>query len=276
MVRWPDLAEWRGPTVNQGPAMVEQRGLVVHIAEGFYEGTIAWQKKSGTSVSSHFVLAGPQDSPRGVPDGKLAQVVDLDVAAWTQRAGNGHWVSVECSGFTPNKLSAAQCESIAQLMARGHRDLGWPLTLAGNPDGKGLGFHSMGTPSNGWTGPTWGHEDCPGPNIIAQLPAILERAKQIVRGDDMPLSKEDVAAIWAYPVGRSGLTAVQVLQSTMGLAQDAAEFDAGELAQIAATVPVEKIAQAVVAALPEGSGGLTQADVEQAIRNVLGGLDNQG
>lgn len=196
-LRWPDLAEWRGPTPNTGPAMAEQRGLVVHIAEGYYEGTISYQKNPSASVSSHFVLAGPVDAPYGVPDGKLAQVVDLDVAAWTQRAGNGHWVSVECAGFTPKALSPAQCESIARLYARGMRELGWPAALAGNPDGKGLGYHSMGTPSNGWTGPTWGHEDCPGPNIIAQLPSILERAIQINGGDIMLVQVQGDDRVWS-------------------------------------------------------------------------------
>lgn len=30
MSRWSDLAEWRGPTVNHGGPMLEQRGLVIH------------------------------------------------------------------------------------------------------------------------------------------------------------------------------------------------------------------------------------------------------
>lgn len=181
---WPDLATWRGPTPNTGPAMREQRGMVVHIAEGYYEGTIAWQKNATADVSSHFVIAGPKDVPRGTADGKIAQVVDCDIAAWTQRAGNGSWVSAENCGFAPDKLSAAQIESNAQLFARGHTDYGWPLQLAGNPNGRGLGYHSMGSNEGtcNWTGANWGHCACPGKNIIAQLPLIVERAKEIVSG----------------------------------------------------------------------------------------------
>lgn len=188
MARWTDLAEWRGPTRNQGPAMAEQRGLVIHIAEGYYEGTISWQKNPTASVSSHFVLAGPRDVPKGTPDGKLAQVVDTTVAAWTQRAGNGHWLSVECSGFAPgDALSPAQVESVAQLFARCHTELGVPLQIATSPSGKGLGHHSMGAES----GIDWGHRDCPGPKIIAQKPAILARAIEIVNGDDMTKEEHD-------------------------------------------------------------------------------------
>lgn len=185
MARWTDLAEWRGPTPNQGPEQVEVRGLVIHIAEGYYDGTINYQKGKGVSVSSHFVVGdGAKSQGR---DGAIAQVVDTDVTAWTQRAGNGHWLSVECAGFTPHPLTAAQVESLAQLLARVHREYGVPLQLAVNPDGRGLGHHSMGTsghsvPTDTWTGPAWGHEDCPGPAIIAQKPTILARAIQIAGG----------------------------------------------------------------------------------------------
>jgi len=207
MARWTDLAEWRGPTVNCGDGdqypnegedrMREQRGLVIHIAEGYYEGTIGYQKNPGVNVSSHFVVS---DGAKGQGrDGDIAQVVDTDIAAWTQRAGNGHWLSVECAGFTPHPLTAAQVESVAQLFARAHREYGVPLQIAYNPNGRGLGHHSMGTnghsvPTDNWTGPTWGHEDCPGPAIVAQKPAIVARAIQIVSGGD------DVSAadVWAY------------------------------------------------------------------------------
>lgn len=156
--------------------MTQQRGMVIHIAEGYYEGTISWQKNPDANVSSHFVVAGPHDVPKGRPDGKIAQMVDTSTSAWTQRSGNGKWLSVENSGFTPGALSAAQIESNAQLYARGVREYKWPLKLAANPNDVGLGYHSMGCSYN------WGHCDCPGPNIIAQLPTILDRANIILNG----------------------------------------------------------------------------------------------
>jgi hypothetical protein len=170
--------------------MAEYRGVVLHIAEGYYEGTISWQHNAGADVSSHFIVAGPRDVAKGTAaDGAIAQVVDTAVAAWTQRAGNGHWVSVECSGFSGDALSPAQIEACARILAKGHQVYGYPLQLATSPAGKGLGHHSMGTngrsvPTDTWTGATWGHEQCPGPKIVAQKPAILARALSIIQGDD--------------------------------------------------------------------------------------------
>lgn len=166
---WTDIAEWRGPTPNHGGPMLEQRGVVVHIAEGGYEGTISWCKNPASNVSSHFVVAA---------DGRIAQLIDTDVTAWTQIAGNGHWLSVENEGFTPNALTDAQVEANARILAKAHQVYGVPLQIATDPTGRGLGHHSMGTnggsvPTDTWTGPTWGHEDCPGPAIINQKPRIV-------------------------------------------------------------------------------------------------------
>jgi hypothetical protein len=166
MGRWTDLATWRGPTVNQSGAMSEHRGLVVHIAEGSFEGTISWERNASARVSSHFVTAA---------DGRIAQVVDTDVTAWTQIAGNGHWLSVENEGRTPNALTPAQCEAIARLLLRAHEAYGVPLQVTSSPTGRGLGYHSMG-------GTAWGHLACPGPAIIAQLPGIVARATQLAGG----------------------------------------------------------------------------------------------
>lgn len=186
---WSDIAEWRGPTPNHSGPMLEQRGVVVHIAEGGFEGTISWCKNPGSNVSCHFVVAA---------DGRIAQVADTDVTVWTQIAGNGHWLSVENEGFTPNALTPAQVEANAKILAKAHEVYGVPLQIATNPDGRGLGHHSMGTngqqnPTDTWTGPTWGHEDCPGPAIVAQKPAIVA----IAGGDDMtPLEHN-----WLYNLG---------------------------------------------------------------------------
>jgi N-acetylmuramoyl-L-alanine amidase len=178
---WTDIAEWRGPTPNHSGAMLEQRGVVVHIAEGSYEGTISWCKNPDSNVSCHFVVAA---------DGRIAQVADTDVTVWTQIAGNGHWISVENEGHTPNPLTPAQVDANARILAKAHQVYGAPLQLAFDPTGRGLGHHSMGTdghdnPTDTWTGPTWGHTDCPGPAIYSQKPAIVARAVELTEGGDM-------------------------------------------------------------------------------------------
>lgn len=170
--------------------MLEQRGLVVHIAQGTFEGTIGWIKNPASDVSSHFVVA---------KDGRIAQMVDSDVVAWTQREGNGHWLSVENEGFTPAALTPAQVESNAQILAYGAKLYKYPLTLAGSPTGKGLGYHSMGAEH----GYNWGHSECPGPAIKNQLPAILARAQQIASGGgDMLVRVNESGAIWTVDAAR--------------------------------------------------------------------------
>jgi hypothetical protein len=177
MSRWSDLAVWAGPTPNQTKGHIECRGLVVHIASGFYDGTLSWQKNPDANVSSHFTTAR---------DGRCSQTVDTDDTAWTQRAGNGHWLSVENEGFALDdglhathpgweKLTDQQVDKIARLFLRGHEQYGYPLQLATSPTGKGLGYHSMGA-ENGYN---WGHLYCPGEPIKAQLPTILARAQAL-------------------------------------------------------------------------------------------------
>lgn len=183
MAKWSDLADWRGPTTNQGGHMVEVRGVVLHIAEGSYEGTISWQKNPSADVSSHFIAA---------KDGRAAQMVDTGTTAWTQKAGNGHWLSIENEGSVPDKLSSDQCEFAAQILARAHTVYGVPLQVTSDPDGKGLGHHSMG--SHPGYADDWGHSQCPGTNIINQKAAIVARAKEIVEGT-VPLTKEDAELV---------------------------------------------------------------------------------
>ncbi|HEY0700587.1 MAG TPA: peptidoglycan recognition family protein [Micromonospora sp.] len=166
MSHWTDLAKWRGPTPNQGGPMRDHKGLVLHIAEGFFEGTIAWQKNPVAQVSSHFVVSR---------EGEIAQIVDSDVIAWAQHAGNTEWLSVENEGFPPEKLTAAQIEANAQLLARAHQEYQVPLVVTDDPAQRGLGHHSMGREH----GLDWGHDRCPGPAIVAQKGAIVARAVEI-------------------------------------------------------------------------------------------------
>jgi len=125
--------------------MSEYRGLVLHIMQGSYDGSIAWGKNPASDVSFHFAARG---------DGHLGQLVDTADTAWTQSNGNGHWISVENEGYSGNPLAPGQVEAVAQLYARGVREHGWPLQLADSATDRGLGWHGMG-------GTAWGgHPDC--------------------------------------------------------------------------------------------------------------------
>jgi hypothetical protein len=176
-MRWTDIARWVGPSPNQGGPLTRHDGVVLHIAAGTYEGTIAWQRNPTARVSSHFIVS---------KTGEIAQMVDTDVIAWTQRSGNSAWLSIENAGFLPDPLTPQQVEAAARILAKAHREYGVPLRVTGTPAQRGLGHHSMGAES----GYDWGHSQCPGAAIKAQKPAIVARAIQIVdgQGNEMELS----------------------------------------------------------------------------------------
>ena len=185
MARW-DGWEWLGPTVNEGDGdgqpgepgdrMYEVRGVVLHIAEGSYAGTDSWQHNPDAEVSSHFLHA---------KDGRRGQVVDTADRAWTQSAGNGHWLSIENEGYHGDSLTPGQIEAAAMVLARAHQVYAVPLQSTDDVNGFGLGWHGMG-------GAAWGgHYDCPGDPIKAQRPAIIARAQEIATGGELDMATAD-------------------------------------------------------------------------------------
>lgn len=201
-MRWTDIADWIGPTVNEGdgdgkPLETEDaigavHGLVLHIQQGTEAGTEAWQRNPASQVSSTF-LAPKAGRPR--------QMVDTADRAWTQVAGNSHWHSSENEGKTGESLTPDQIEGNAQIFARGHMVYGYPLQVTNDPNGFGLCHHSAG-------GAAWGgHYDCPGDPIIAQKPQIVARAQEIVNEAMAALDVNDPnfqALIWRVEALFSG------------------------------------------------------------------------
>lgn len=164
-MRWESIAAWFGPSPHTGGPMREYRGVVLHIAQGTYDGTIAWQRNKDSGISSHFIVA---------PGGGIAQMVDTAVTAWTQAEGNGAWLSVEFAGYSGKPLTDAQVQAAAMILAAAHRHHGVPIQLANTPRGRGLGYHAMG-------GAAWGnHPRCPGDPVIAQRPEILRRTRKLI------------------------------------------------------------------------------------------------
>lgn len=199
MARWPDVAPWAGPAadnfgdgdrIEREPTdrMSGHRGLVLHIAEGSYAGTISWERNSSSDVSSHFV---------GAKDGRRAQMVDTDDRPWTQGTGNNEWLSVEFEGYAGQPLTDPQIEFAAAILAKTHQVYGVPLQLADSPSGRGLGWHGMGAPA-------WGHANCPGAPIIAQRPAIIARAQQIAGGDIVTDEQLKLLVWWVQCAIRRG------------------------------------------------------------------------
>ena len=99
--------------------------IVWHIADGTYNGTVAWEMNRDSQVSSHFVLG---------QGGEITQLVPLERAAWTQgvvknpthpyvktHSGvnpNLYCVSIECEGVwseTKGALTDKQLAAAAEL-----------------------------------------------------------------------------------------------------------------------------------------------------------------
>jgi hypothetical protein len=162
-LRMPGVPYLGPPDTNWGGSIIRPpAGMVVHIAEGSYQGTIAWQQNPNADVSSYFVTSRAGD---------IAQMLDLDLMAWTQAAGNPNWIGVENEGFHTDAFTDAQINANARIFAW-LRSV-WPATPAqvtNSVNVGGLGWHGMG-------GVAWGnHPDCPGTPNVALLPTILARA----------------------------------------------------------------------------------------------------
>lgn len=165
--RFP-FAAWRPTSANftRGGVVRPPNGLVLHIAQGSFNGTEQWERNPNAKVSSYAVV-GKQ--------GQIVQEVDLEDKAWTQAAGNEHWIGVEFEGFIPDSLTSAQITRAAQILAFLHTHYGVPLQSTDDVNGHGLGYHSMG--GHAWS--PLGHT-CPGPNIVAQRPQIIAAAAKLV------------------------------------------------------------------------------------------------
>lgn len=177
---WP-IEQHASP--NHGGPMIGHRGLVLHMAQGSYAGTIAWQRNpnqrysDGTSVttSSTWII--------GKAMGEWAQMVDTDTIAWCQRGGSLEWLSVELAGFTPAAPTPWQIDAVARLLVWANGHYGIPLQVAADPGQRGLGHHAM---DREWMGEEWGHEACPGVGVVKAKSGIVQRAITIREADMTP------------------------------------------------------------------------------------------
>lgn len=277
MGHWTDIARWIGPSPNRttGGMVADVRGVVVHIASGSFDGTIAWQHNPDAGVSSHFIVSRA---------GEIVQMVDTSDGSWAQKAGNRTWLSIENEGRTPGdvgykpgleRLTDAQIDANARILLKTHQIYGTkvPLQLATSPSGRGLGHHSMGAES----GADWGHSACPGTVIKAQKPAILARAVQLAGGasptattgaNDMGTLEGDQARRlnnideigWQAIVNGSPVAKGLVIpgQATV----DRPVWLTAKVTELAADVKASRVAiEAMAAAINNGGGSVDSAGI---------------
>lgn len=149
-------------------------GMVLHTAVGSYAGTEGWQADPRAHVSSYFITG---------QNGSLDQAVDTDLKAWTQGAGNEHWIGVENEGNPSTPLTGPQLTTVARIYAWLVHNYGIPLQITDDPvNGAGLGWHGMG--AGVWESP--GHPLCPGEIIKAQRGEILRQAALMLNQPSSP------------------------------------------------------------------------------------------
>lgn len=145
-------------------------------------------------------------------DGRIDQSRDTRFRSAANLNGNPRVIAIEnedhgprfgkWSGSNVPPLTAEQVEACARILAWAHLAHGVPLKLCpdSKPGSRGLAYHRQGVDGNfgpGTAYPAVGRvaggevwssargKVCPGDRRIAQLPAILARAKRIVNeGDD--------------------------------------------------------------------------------------------
>lgn len=190
-------AQWHGPVPNRYPGgMGKIMGLVVHIMDGTPNGSRGPGPQVNEAGQSLAVSDGiaVADAIFHNPSSQVSahfgngftetwQWVDLEDAAWAEVQGNPSWFSIENTGLAGDTLLPFQFEAIAQLFAWICTNYDVPCQTTTSPEVPGLGYHAMG-------GVAWGDHPCPCPPIIAQLPAVVARAKQILNPAP-PIAQED-------------------------------------------------------------------------------------
>lgn len=258
-LRYP-AASWKPLGTQTEPSIGTPRILIFHTMVGYLSSTDALFRNGGyTGTESTFGVGGPWDG--ATLDGAVWQWQSLDRQADAQAGGNAYATSIETSdgGDPLRPWSAKQLQALIALGAWWCRQTGNPARLVTNPSQNGLGYHAQFT--------VWNPDahTCPGRTRIAQLldvvvPGIAAAVGTPIPtptptppGGDVPLTQDDLnniaAIVWSARFGNSPTTGTLLQRSV---------------------VDVDAIARAVVAALPPAStGGLTAADVETAVKNVL-------
>ena len=157
-------------------------------------------------------------------NGEIIQSRDTRFRSAANLDGNHRVIAIEnedhgpAFGGTPQlprwvPLTDEQVESCAEILAWAHKEHGIPLQLCpdSRPGSRGLAYHRQGIDGNFGPGTAYpapgrvpggerwstsGGKVCPTDVRIAQLPAILARARAITQGDDT-VTPQDIEAIAA-------------------------------------------------------------------------------
>lgn len=162
------------PASNFATGGTPKIGEVTHVIVGSGSSALGEFRSAGAELSAHFIVCGPND---GWPDGTILQVLDTDLCAYAQEAGNyvpTCYIATEYAGDVTFAMSDAQMAAGAKIKAWAAQTHGFPLTgpVAHGQPGCTTHCNPDGSPD-----PNWGNHPCPGPIRLAQIPQMIAMAK---------------------------------------------------------------------------------------------------
>lgn len=286
-------ATWK-PLPSPSKTPMDRYDLVcIHTMVGSLAGTDGYFRGLTNGVNSHFGTGGR---------GELWQWVDTAVRSGANGAGNHRAITIENADMGPGfaawntrdgsavpEFTAAQIETNAQVCAWAHLEHGVPLVSVdtSRPDARGIGYHRLGV--DYWRvpdGEKWSSsigKVCPGARRIAQIPQIIARAKQIVNQEEDDMYDEtarievvgrldEILGLARASHGALASMHVGLLDPTSGVRTVVLEMAGREPVEVDAVELAATLVPLLAPALADRAG-IEQADVEDAIRAVLGGLD---
>jgi hypothetical protein len=189
-------ARWAPIDVGNRAARRKGRGLVLHVAVSGATDLRPSLPPSTRPSDWHFYL--PKDP---LPTGeRFWQYIDLDVQCWSDSWGNGTLPAAESHGglgtaeqVNAEPWTANQIEAAATIYAYLHQTEGAPLQVMPNSlaGSTGLACHRFGIdPWRVAGGESWTSSRgklCPGDAKVAQLPAVLARAVELIGAPPAPV-----------------------------------------------------------------------------------------
>jgi N-acetyl-anhydromuramyl-L-alanine amidase AmpD len=143
----PNTTHYRMGILDHGPRPVT-RGVVIHVNDGTFDGTISWFSGGSGGVGAHMEVGAD----------RVWQLVDLDHKCWHAVDANAFSIGIEHAGFG---------RSLSEWMNAGHE-----LAFSANRAAWIMHQYNLGKPRYGhniwphsWGGVAWGNHECPGPHF---------------------------------------------------------------------------------------------------------------
>jgi hypothetical protein len=246
------FAVWRPLPENATQSHIKPTQVILHVSAG--ESTSLFPLWQVENLECHFY------SPKV---NKLEQYMDTFVMAdanylANRRADGTGAISVETQGLGAGTWNAKQQDDIVALMVWAHRTHGIPLQLCKSPSDPGIGWHIMWGSPGAWTPVS---KECPGPDRIKQIPALIDRARDIVAGTQEDISIVDAATKTYLDNQFAGLKGTRGVDLTDVIGKVETTYN------MVGTVKAAVVA--AIAALPKPAGGVTATVDPQALATAV-------